>query len=986
MKKSLHAGHLMILWSCALLAMQLTASAQTLAHRYSFYSEADGATNAVDLVGTNNGTFDGDAAVSGGQLQLDGAGYVQLQQGIVTNDSAVTVEVWADFPPLADQGGWANLFDFGTQDSSGDDSYSISFCVNTDTPVNDLDAAISDFDNANTDRQNCYAAGSLIAGVTGAYVAAVFDPPAGYIAVYVNGTLAGRITGVTNMITPGIRDLDNWIGKDNWPDPSITANLDEFRVWNGALNGLEVAASYQNTFTNIDTNAGSVLTITLSAGSQITLGGQEVATVVATASLITNSADISPLATYSSGNTNILTVDSTGAIHGVGLGSASITASFSGKTSSATVTVIEAVSVLAHRYSFSEPVSSSNTVADSVGTLYATLEGDAVESGGQVLLDGTADTYIDLSSNSFANNGIITGYPSATIDFWATFGTMADWSYGWSFGSEPTGFGGSDYLYFSVYNGAGTVELNESSSGDNFTTGGDFSDSTVHCTTVVDPSTGIMAIYTNGVLSASITGDFSPLSTIATNCIYFGRSLWTDLGPPYSGGDPYLPTNSSFQEIRIYNGALTPVQIAMAEQSGPNSTNINPGALQSFTLQAPASVQWLQAVPLTLRANYANLTNFDILRNSVILPVGLTITSSDTSVLAVSGTEGSAVGLGTATITVSYSGVTNTVSVNVVRAPTAVLTHRYSFNDGTANDSVGTANGTLMGSASISGGQLIIPNITNTAPALDYLQLPYGIITNATGLRTNYNDPTATYNDASVTVEAWATFYPNQYTWAELFDFGNTDSGGLGEYDIHVSVHAGDGDTFIGISDSDNANADYQFEDVPGASHLDGKTNLYIAAVFNPPAGYLAIYTNGVLMGENSSITIPMAGVWSLLDKIGADVWPDPGMQGSVDEFRIYNGVLSPDQIAADYILGPNALSTPPPTGVSLGASILAGNLVISWPVSGTTGYSLYTSSTIGTNAVWTLVSTTPTVVGQNNQVSVPTSGGGASQFYELKN
>ena len=48
--------------------MQLTASAQTLAHRYSFYSEADGATNAVDLVGTNNGTFDGDAAVSGGQL------------------------------------------------------------------------------------------------------------------------------------------------------------------------------------------------------------------------------------------------------------------------------------------------------------------------------------------------------------------------------------------------------------------------------------------------------------------------------------------------------------------------------------------------------------------------------------------------------------------------------------------------------------------------------------------------------------------------------------------------------------------------------------------------------------------------------------------------------------------------------------------------------------------------------------------------------
>src|ERR1700728_4040280 len=138
MKKSSQAGHLMILWSCAaLLAAQLTASAQTLAHRYSFYSATNNTPTAVYLVGTNTGTLDGDAVITGGQLQLDGAGYVQLDQGIVTNDLAVTVEAWADYPPLASQGGWANLFDFGTQDTSGDDSYSISFCVNTDSPVND---------------------------------------------------------------------------------------------------------------------------------------------------------------------------------------------------------------------------------------------------------------------------------------------------------------------------------------------------------------------------------------------------------------------------------------------------------------------------------------------------------------------------------------------------------------------------------------------------------------------------------------------------------------------------------------------------------------------------------------------------------------------------------------------------------------------------------------------------------------------------------
>ena len=78
-----------------------------------------------------------------------------------------------------------------------------------------------------------------------------------------------------------------------------------------------------------------------------------------------------------------------------------------------------------------------------------------------------------------------------------------------------------------------------------------------------------------------------------------------------------------------------------------------------------------------------------------------------------------------------------------------------------------------------------------------------------------------------------------------------------------------------------------------------------------------------------------MAGVWATLNKIGADLWPDGGMQGSVDEFRIYNGVLTPEQIAGDYVLGPNTLPTPPVTGVSLAASVSAGNLTISVAVVG---------------------------------------------------
>jgi hypothetical protein len=1000
MKKNLLSRHFMVLWSCvALLLMQLTATAQTLTHRYSFYS-ADGDTNALDLVGTANGTFEGDlagTAISGGELELDGSGYVQLPTGIITNDLAVTVEAWGNYPGTG-EGTWANLFDFGSPsvaDLPGKaDSHSISCCVNTGNPTGDLDAALADFDDANVNRQNCYASAALLLGTStpnaqpGDYIAAVFNPPLGYIALYVNGILQGKIS-ITNTITPGVWDTTNWIGWDNWPDPSLTANLNEFRIWNGALNGLEVAASYQNGATNLDTNAGVVTSIQFTAGSQVNLGGEELSTVVATATLVTNTADVTPFASYSSGDTNIITVDTSGGIHGKTIGSTLVTASYGGQSNSVMIAVIEPVAILAHRISFSEPVSSSNTVADTVGTLYATLEGTAVETNGEVLLDGSAGCYIDLSSNSFANDGIISGYQSATVDFWATFtGLSANWEYGWSFGNDPVNYG-SDFIYFSVHAGATDHYINTATSagGAAVDMGGDFANESVHCTSIIDPTTGTLAVYTNGVLSGSITGDSSvpPLSSIATNFIFFGRSLWTDVGAPFTG-DPFLSAGSSFKEIRVYNGTLTPQQIATADQLGPSSTNNDPGTLVSVTVQAPSTLEWLQSGAVKLLANYTVLTNWNLIGNSYVTPAGLTITSSDTNVVAVDGTQLQAVGVGSSTLTVTYAGTTNSQAITVVHAPPAVLTHRYSFNDpagsAIAADSVGTLNGTFQGAAYETNGQLVLPNLevnsAVVAPATDYLELPDGIITNAVnGIGTNFNDPT-------VTVEAWATILPNQYTWANLFDFGNQDGGGLAEYDIHVCVHGGDGDTIIGISDSDNANADYQDEDIPGGSHLDGSTNLHIVAVFNPPAGYLAIYTNGVMMGENPNVTISMAGVWAALNKIGADNWPDPGMQGTVDEFRIYNGVLSPDNVAATQILGPNQLL--PAGGVpSVGGSVVTGNFLISWPVTGSTGFSLYSSPTIGPNAVWTLVNTTPTVVGQDNQVSVPINGSVTAQFFQLK-
>ena len=70
---------------------------------------------------------------------------------------------------------------------------------------------------------------------------------------------------------------------------------------------------------------------------------------------------------------------------------------------------------------------------------------------------------------------------------------------------------------------------------------------------------GTISVYINGALAATLTGITEPLSTIGNQFAYVGRSLYTS--------DAYL--NWSLQEFRIYNGALSPSDIAASDALGP---------------------------------------------------------------------------------------------------------------------------------------------------------------------------------------------------------------------------------------------------------------------------------------------------------------------------------------------------------------------------------------------------------------------------------
>jgi hypothetical protein len=77
---------------------------------------------------------------------------------------------------------------------------------------------------------------------------------------------------------------------------------------------------------------------------------------------------------------------------------------------------------------------------------------------------------------------------------------------------------------------------------------------------VLDPPSGFMGIYTNGVLAVS-TNTLRSLESVSTNRFYLGRSLFPT--------DP--PLNGSIDEFRIYRAALSPEEISANFKSGPNA-------------------------------------------------------------------------------------------------------------------------------------------------------------------------------------------------------------------------------------------------------------------------------------------------------------------------------------------------------------------------------------------------------------------------------
>ncbi len=216
----------------------------------------------------------------------------------------------------------------------------------------------------------------------------------------------------------------------------------------------------------------------------------------------------------------------------------------------ARLTVLAAGDALTHRWSF------TSNANDSIGTAHGTLQGAASLTSGKVVLNGTAGTFVNLPG------GLIAGYPAVTFEFWASFGANANWVRAFEMG-RTNGTAGENNVYFCPHSGSGDYRLTirDPAPTERVVTVGGNLDNRVnlHVVCTLDPATGFMGFYTNGVRAASRT-DLQSLDGIATNLFWLGRSLYS--------ADGWL--NASIDEFRIYNAALAPQQAWRNFSNGPD--------------------------------------------------------------------------------------------------------------------------------------------------------------------------------------------------------------------------------------------------------------------------------------------------------------------------------------------------------------------------------------------------------------------------------
>jgi hypothetical protein len=926
-------------FAAALVLLLGGPSAQAeIKHRYSFTDSAADSVSGADGEVVNN---TGNAAFSDGQLVLGNTGqasnsdagdYVDLPNGILTDlvdnsgEANFTMEVWFTWNGAGD---WQRIWDIGRsvggEDVSDSGDLTAQFFTTPQAGGGGVRAAWrgEGGGEASVTRQPSATSGEEH------HLAFVWDEANTTATMYYDGVNSGENTATAITIANDIagNDVNNWLGRSQWGgDVLFVGSYNEFRIYDHALSADEVASNF---FGGADSTTGGSLddlgSLDLSIGNTSLVQG-EVTVASAMGAFGGRSLNVTPFAEVSSSNTSVATVDASGNVTAVGSGSTLIKASLGGKSASVEVTVAVPPlpeAVLKHRYTFSD-AAGSNVLKDSVGD----KNGEAINVSFNG--DGTADLQAENLAFVDLPNGMISGLgDNGSVEVWATFDSagQGNWQRVFDFGNTTLGedpvppqdggdaYNGEATWFYAPRRGAITGGDGGRAAFDPGVSGGENptvdpgdgygvpTDQEFHLVVNYNHTHRNMEIWIDGinVATAPVLAD-RPLSSLDDVNNWIGRSQW--------GGDAFATAN--YNEFRIYEGVLDPVQIAVNTVTGPDEIIEDPGAATNLSLQISESnlVEGGLTANLSLVVDFENVAGVDLSSSTLAQ-----FSSSDTSVARIitSPLRVVPVGAGSASLTVEMDGVQKSVNVTVASAGAApTLAHRYQF-DGNANDSVGDKDGSLIGEGSYEAGSLVLGG-AGFVDLPDYLLSEFFM-----------------NGQNAVTFEIYGRWEGGS-AWQRLVDIGDNTYGeefpipaGVsynGTSYMQITPSSGGGTLFGEVVNTEVVPAQYN----PGI-HGPGLTagqDFYVAFVLDTVNGVARLYRNGELVGvqaineENDFSLIPDYNVWLGRSNFSADA----NYNGSFSEVRVWEGALQEADILLHAACGPDELSCEPPVTIPDGAVI----------------------------------------------------------------
>lgn len=952
-----------------------------LIHRYSF-NETSG-TTVRDSVGTANGEVKGNGwYFSGtGVLTLPGlttsaatpdviAGYVDLPNHIINVLDKLTVETWVTWEGA---GPWQRIFDFGTS-AGGEDIVNGSGAYLFLSPQGDVNLRFAVRDPVTGAEPTQLTAATPLEAFTPVCITVTYDPAANSARLYSNAVMV--VSGPAPVALKDINDVNNWLGRSQWDDGMFQGSYDEFRIYNTALDPVQVAASFVSGQTQPSTDLAALGTL-----NAVNLTVPNTTMVEADTQSAWGTADYAnfpglrltgaPGATITSGNEGVLTVDAAGVVTAVAPGTATLTLSYSGKTDSETITVVPRQTGIAVAGSLFVDLRAEDVKTDASVWPNRAGTGDFIATGTPAYVanvngSGVAGVQFNaVTPATDAYEGPLTtadlhGTSDCSIEVWAYNPAIADEETLVAWGRR----GGGDGTNRSFNYGAnGTYGAVGHWGGPDMGWSGTPAAGQWHYLVYTFDGVNTAKVYADGIVKTTET---LTLNTHADFPVRIGAQTLAD----QSGPDFAQALSGYIALVRVHTGKLTDLDVANNFLFGP--TLAPPGQIQSVKveLSRPTLVGVRDVGQARVVVDFANLKNVDVTGFS-------TLESSNADVVTVNaaGTY-TAVTLGTADVKATYQGVTVSASVAVVAPPGLALKHRYSFSETVGStsvkDSVGSADGTIMGNgADFDGaGQLMLPGGGTSGATPDviagYVNLPNHIINVL----------------ANASFEAWVTWDATASAWQRIFDFGTSAGGedvvnGNGNY-LFLSPQ-GDTNLRFAVRDPRTGGEPTQ---LTAAAPLAQAEKVYIAVSYDYTGNSATLYRDAVQVASGPA-AVPLHLIDDVNNWLGRSQWNDNMFQGKYDEFRIWEGALSAEQVAANFAAGPNTVPEPPVEAPRLAIAMSGSNVIVSWP-SNATGFVLQSTASLTSPISWGAVDTTGAVVeGGMKKLTLPI--GAANQYLRMR-